>query len=561
MVNKGFLRGLSLMFLVLLISLSGCKIENKFEVTISVSENGSVSSEGLPDDNMVDKDVEITFTATPSESYVVDSWNIEGGEVVSGGADGEETVLVKITGNVTVAVSFKILSTHTVTFNVSDSNGTLEAEYNSTSYLPTTINDVPVNSVITFTATPSEGYIVDSWNIQGGVIVSGGDKENSALVRITEDTTVSVSFIQVFEVAFSVSGDNGNLVASYGSVNDLPAQTIANVPLNTEITFTATPSENYVVDSWNISNGSFKSIEGNGDVTAVVVVNSDIDVSVSFFAGRVFAIGDVSFKLKKVDEASDETLGDNTQNNNKLHQVTLSEYFIGETEVTQELWEAVMNDNPSFFDNTGIKNIEGKDYDTAPTSGEVQSKRPVETINWYQSIAFCNEITKKVYGDSIEECLYYNSEGDIYDMDDATAKKYPSFDINSSKKGFRLPTEAEWEYAARAGDPYKYAGSDTIEDVAWFENNADTRTHQVKKKAANSYGLYDMSGNVFEWCFDHEGAQPIAGDNPVNNESFDNRVFRGGSLYRNDDCSVYFRMGNIKDYAYHSVGLRLVGRL
>ena len=158
------------------------------------------------------------------------------------------------------------------------------------------------------------------------------------------------------------------------------------------------------------------------------------------------------------------------------HQVTLSNYYIGETEVTQALWKAVMGENPSQFEGDNL---------------------PVEQVSWYD----CQEFIKK---------------------------------LNAlTGKNFRLPTEAEWEFAARGGNKsrgYKYSGSNNIKDVAWYADNSGDKTHPVKTKQANELGIYDMSGNVWEWCQDWYGEYTSAAQtNPKGATTGSNRVCRGGS--------------------------------
>jgi formylglycine-generating enzyme required for sulfatase activity len=129
---------------------------------------------------------------------------------------------------------------------------------------------------------------------------------------------------------------------------------------------------------------------------------------------------------------------------------------------------------------------------------------------------------------------------------------------------FRLPTEAEWEYAARGGNQskgYKYSGSNNIGDVAWNGNNSGSKTHGVATRAPNELGIYDMSGNVAEWCQDWYGdryyySSPIA--NPTGPDSGSGRVFRGGSWGSNPgDCGVADRRSYTPDTRYYSLGLRL----
>ncbi len=188
-----------------------------------------------------------------------------------------------------------------------------------------------------------------------------------------------------------------------------------------------------------------------------------------------------------------------------IHQVTLSSFSIGRYEVTQEEWQAVMGNNPS--------NFKG-------------AKRPVEQVSWDD----CQEFIRKL-----------NSK---------TGKK------------FRLPTEAEWEYAARGGNKsrsYKYAGSNNIGNVGWYGDNANSQTHNVGSKQPNELGLYDMSGNVREWCQDWYGNySSSAQTNPRGSSSGSYRVIRGGGCYNHAwYCRVSIRNCITPDYRYSYLGLRL----
>ena len=199
--------------------------------------------------------------------------------------------------------------------------------------------------------------------------------------------------------------------------------------------------------------------------------------------------------------------GSDAYNNEKpVHSVTLSDYYIGETEVTQELWQAVMGINLSYF------------------SGYPQ--RPVETVSWNDCQTF---ITK---------------------LNELTGKN------------FRLPTEAEWEYAARGGNKskgYKYSGSNTIRDVAWYDGNCGSATHDVKTKQANELGIYDMSGNVWEWCQDWYGIYSSNSQtNPTGPSSGSSRVLRGGSWSGSARrCRVSFRGSHYPGNRINYSGFRL----
>ena len=203
-----------------------------------------------------------------------------------------------------------------------------------------------------------------------------------------------------------------------------------------------------------------------------------------------YTVNGVTFNMVEVEGGTFQmgaTLeqGENANDNEKpVHQVTLTGFNIGQTEVTQELWQAVMGTNPSKFNDNVNK--------------------PVETISW-------------------EDCQTF-----IATLNNLTGQN------------FRLPTEAEWEFAARGGmksQGYKYSGSDDLNEIAWYNYNAyavgssspDYGTHAAATKAANELGLYDMTGNVWEWCQDWSGDYSAADQiNPTGPETGTNRVIRGG---------------------------------
>ena len=214
-----------------------------------------------------------------------------------------------------------------------------------------------------------------------------------------------------------------------------------------------------------------------------------------------YEVNGVSFDMVEV-EGGNYLMGDDNsvkENEKPAHKETIATFHIGKTEVTQELWEAVMGTNPSNFN--GEANL------------------PVEEVSWTD----CNTFIAK--------------------LNELTGKN------------FRLPTEAEWEYAARGGNKsqgYTYSGGNTIDDVAWYTSNSSSKTHPVAQKEPNELGIYDMSGNVYEWTSDNYSA-----DYSKSRTSSD-RVYRGGSW---DSPATNLRVANrnsgIETNSGSTRGLRL----
>lgn len=234
---------------------------------------------------------------------------------------------------------------------------------------------------------------------------------------------------------------------------------------------------------------------------------------------QTFTVNGVSFTMMPVEGGSFTMGGTSEQTGHwdrelPTHRVTLSSYMIGETEVTQELWQAVM----------GYK----------PTSGGDQ---------WSSS-----------YGLGAQYPAYYISWNDVQEF----IKKLN----NITGETFRMPTEAEWEYAARGGNKskgYLYSGSNTIGDVAWYTSNSGRKTHPVKTKSPNELGLYDMSGNVCEWCSDWYGSySSSAQTDPTGPSSGSGPVSRGGGwLDSATCCRVAFRDYYTPSSRYDGLGFRL----
>ena len=217
------------------------------------------------------------------------------------------------------------------------------------------------------------------------------------------------------------------------------------------------------------------------------------------------------------------------------------------TEVTQELYESVMGKNPSCFCRDYIAITE----ETLKKLERKTSNYPVECVSWYDAIFFCNKLSEK---EGLQPVYAMDGETSVRKWDYMPHfgyRIYAEITQNIFANGYRLPTVEEWQYAAReGGQRYRYSGSDNLDSVGWYEDNSNGVTHPVAQKSPNDYGLYDMSGNVWEWCWDSYGDY--------------NRYCGGGSWEFSDSyCEVdIWRNGyadcRYADGRYDDVGFRIV---
>jgi formylglycine-generating enzyme required for sulfatase activity len=218
--------------------------------------------------------------------------------------------------------------------------------------------------------------------------------------------------------------------------------------------------------------------------------------------------------------------------------VTLSDFSIGKYEITQGLWQAVMNKSLSTIAN-----------ELGYSTFGVGANYPMYYVSWDDIVGTGSTTGYTING------VAYKTDGFCYKLTMAVFGN-----TNGSK--FSLPTEAQWQYAAKGGRQthnYTYSGSNTIGDVAWYYDNAST-SHAVGTKAANELGIYDMSGNVREWCSDWYGSTyPTGTNNPVGATSGSYRVTRGGSWdYGASDCTVSYRYNNTPTNRSIHLGFRVV---
>ena len=257
-----------------------------------------------------------------------------------------------------------------------------------------------------------------------------------------------------------------------------------------------------------------------GDVGKGITPGPNKKITWDVLSERTSLTGIISFKVKAEGNLSGHiemifvqggtfTMGSNNgyDGGKPLHSVTVSDFYIGKTEVTQKQWRDVMGNNPSYFKNC--------------------DNCPVEQVSWDDLQGFIQKLNQKT--------------GNTY----------------------RLPTEAEWEYAARGGNKskgYTYSGSNSLGDVAWFEDNSGSKTHPVAHLQPNELGVYDMTGNVWEWCSDWYGDySSFAQTNPKGPSTGSSRVFRGGSWSGNlRNCRAADRNDNPPGHRNYFIGFRLV---
>lgn len=243
-----------------------------------------------------------------------------------------------------------------------------------------------------------------------------------------------------------------------------------------------------------------KPIEGSFTIKPVEqnVVWGAAPITVGNVTFYMVPVNGGTFKMGGTEEQGQDINADEKP----VHSVTLESFYIGETEVTQALWVAVMGNNPSHFKGINL---------------------PVENVSWNDCLQFINKLN------------------------------------NITGKTFRLPSEAEWEFAARGGnksEKHKYSGSDYIHEVAWTSSISGSQTHAVKTKAPNEIGIYDMSGNVWEWCYD---AYDYYDANNTKETSSSYRICRGGSWNTGEvNCRVSKRYGNKSNSKDNATGFRLV---
>ena len=509
--NAGIARNFALKGLLLLAALTLSTGFFACKVATGGGEGGKIESytityvnvDGATNENPASYNVEtetITLKDPAKPGYTFGGWYKT--EDFTGNAVTE--IIQGTTGNITLYAKWVKEGDYTITYvNVDGATNENPASYNVET------------ETITLKDPAKAGYTFEGWYM-------AEDFTGNVVTEIVQGTTGNITLYAKWElVSYTITYelDSGTNAPENPASYNVETETITlKDPVKTGYTFAGW----YSADNSPVT----KIPQGStGDITLYAKWVTDIE-------GKVFVRG-----------------GDATLNGTE---VTLSSFWISPYEVTQEEFESVMtgnqngiNANPSYFQG-----------DTKPpAAGEVQERRPVEMVSWYDAIVYCNLLSIK---EGLTPC--YTIKGSTIPADWGTspastsAEDYTDWEsvtCNFNANGYRLPTDAEWEYAARGGQAgitdgsweYEYSGSNTIDEVAWYYENCDGglpgKTHEVGKKHPNALGLYDMSGNVWEWCWDwYEDGYPSGTMDPAGPDTGSYRVIRGGST-GSDAISFY----------------------
>jgi len=361
------------------------------------------------------------------------------------------------------------------------------------------------------------GYTFAGWAKTSGGSVEFSDKE--AVLDLAGSAGATIKLYakwtaHTLDINYAGGGGDGSapsspISAAYGTSITIPANTYIRKGYafaGWEVSGTGSLTGTYAAEV-NVAVSALSTAIANGNASITLTVKWTIDMV--YVPGGSFEMGSNS----------------GYDNQQPVHTVTLSGFYMGKYEVTQEQWTAVMGNNPSFFP-------------SSPATGEIQNKRPVEYVSWYNALVFCNKLSMMEGLSPAYRISGSTDPANWGNVPTSINSTWNAVEIVAGSTGYRLPTEAQWEYAARGGNGspgnYTYSGSDIVDDVAWYTSNSGNETHEVGKKAANGLGLYDMSGNVSEWCWDWFGSYPSeAQTNPVGAVIGSYRVSRGNECISN----------------------------
>ena len=435
----------------------------------------------------------------------------------------------------------------------------------ATASLPGGVGGEAYSQTLTATGTTPITWIIDSGNLPDGLSL------NSTNGTISGDPTVADTFnftVKAENIAGSDTKPFSIVIAPGGEV----ATPTANLPAGMVVSGKTVELTTTTIgaDIWYTTNGATPA-EGTGTkYTTPITIDAAMTIkAIAVKAGMTdSAMLEAVYTITIIDTVwipagtfwMGSSDGSGTPGNpspaegysneeRPRHEVTLTGFYMGKYQVTQEQYFAVMKTNPSSFS-------------SSPATGEIQGKRPVENVSWYDVLVFCNKLSEK---EGLTPAYRINSSTDPDDWGAVPTSSngiWDAVEIVSGSIGYRLPTEAQWEYACRAGTTTAWFHGDAeagLENYAWYDINSNYMTHQVGLKTDNAFGLYDMHGNVYEWCWDRYGSYPsTAQTDPEGAVSGSSRVLRGGGwAYDASLLRSAYRNNYGPSYRSRGIGLRV----
>ncbi len=490
---------------------------------------------------------EIELIANPVLGYELESFKV-GETVIEPTTDG--LYKYTVTTDATITATWK--QKHTVTFYDNKEGGSTPVNQLFGSVTP---QKLPTASSLSFSAP--EGFNFAGWATSAdGVPVYTDEQEitldnDISLYAVWAKSTGIICPQQPLEQGGTLMLKSG--VTRYG-VGELPASSVTwNMTLEQGETPVKTFSGLKIPSDTEITNGAMYMLHA-------VMAYGQITETADFMLTGGHPEAPAGFVYVSGATVSGAVSGSSVFIEGRT--LDIQYMFVSDHEVTQAEFEAVMGTNPSHFS-------------SATADGEVQANRPVEYVNWYAAIAYCN---KKSLADGLTPCYTVSAVTDWANLayssiPTSSNGTWDAATCDFNANGYRLPTEAEWEFLARGGNitnegQTDYSGSNTIDNVAWYSGNSDSKTHEVNKKTANSLGIYDMSGNVWEWCWDktelNNGGNTITAitaETPYTGVSSGSRhIIRGGSFTKEASShTVGLHFDNNFPYArYKDIGFRVV---